>query len=313
MNPIQPMKVSKDGELVASSSQWYSEEKADGTRIFLVKEGTSIHIKAARSWNDYTHKHPDIVAEAKKLKKQMVVLDGELAFFKTGTKQDQFLPIGAKEETRKGFTAKAMIFDVLYINGKSVEDKPIEERKKLLKTIIPPKLKLIKATKMHPVGTGQELFDEVTSDEQQGEGIVLKRKGSQYHEGIRSPDWKKYKKEDTADCIIVGVTKGTGVRKATFGALILGQFRNGKLVYVGKASGFSDAEQQILLHSLSDIQVDESPSLEFKLKIKSDIQFWTQPKIVVECEFMERTPKGVMRHPRFLRIREDKPAKECVF
>jgi ATP-dependent DNA ligase len=118
---------------------------------------------------------------------------------------------------------------------------------------------------------------------------------------VRSSEWLKLKRQRTADVVVVGVTKGKGRRRATFGALILAKRdRRGRLRYVGKTSGFSESEMRTLLGRLKKAK---RPPIGEPV---SDVKYWVKPEVVVEVKYLEETPDGKLRQPSFLRIREDK-------
>jgi len=305
MRRIKPMLLCED-EKHLDNPNFLLEEKYDGTRCILIKHGLSIKLMS-RSWHEYTDLFPTIIRQARKIRADSCVLDGELAFFKHG--RDFFLTIAAKPETRKGFTARYMVFDVLEVNGRDVKLLPILKRKRILKKIIPD-LSRIKNVR-YIFKNKREVYERIISGERQAEGVVLKRKGSRYYEGTRSSDWLKVKSWKDADCVIVGVTKGTGARKATFGALILGQFKDGALIPVGTASGFKEYEQIELLKKLQKSL--SPPSSEFTEKYKDRVKFWVIPDTVCVVKYMERTKYGVLRFPSFQHIRTDKKPEECIF
>ena len=94
----------------------YDEQrKFDGTRTFIIKAGDKVVLRG-RSWiNDYAPKFPELVAEVRLLPVEDCVLDSELTFFKKGTDRDVFVTALANPETKKGYTAKLMVFDALFV------------------------------------------------------------------------------------------------------------------------------------------------------------------------------------------------------
>ena len=118
----------------------------------------------------------------------------------------------------------------------------------------------------------------------------------------------KLKVIKTADVVIVGFTPGEGWRKEYFGALAIGAYNNGKLVFMGKVgTGFDEA----LIKSISALlrvrttdlkPVEEEPPYEVR---------WVKPDLVCEVKFMEFTPDLKLRAPVFRRLRHDKPPEEC--
>jgi bifunctional non-homologous end joining protein LigD len=140
-----------------------------------------------------------------------------------------------------------------------------------------------------------------------GEGVVTKKKNSLYI-GESRGYWVKVKKESTEDVVILGITRGENKRAPTFGALILGQYdKNGQMKAIGKSSGFTDQMLEKLYKTIMSMpEVKGYPGVDIK-----DVKRWVAPKMVIEVEYMEKTPYGILRHPRFLRMRDDKTASQC--
>lgn len=298
--------LASDGSVeMLGARSYFLQEKYDGTRAILFKDGKKIHM-IGRSWkNDFAPKFPEIVEEAKKLRARTCILDGELTFFKGKT--DFFLTALAKPEVKKDYIAKLMVFDVIEIEGRSTKELPYHERLHKLKKLIPTQLKHIEFAPTH---TDEKkylsIFNRITTDARQAEGVMLKKSDAPYVEGSRDYMYK-VKKTQTADCIVVGMTVGQGVRAPTFGALILGQYDNsGTLVYVGKTSGFDQATQHKLYEKLVDM-----PEGRRLFERKLDAKKWVPPRLCVEVKFLERTEYDVLRFPAFVRIRDDKKPRDC--
>jgi bifunctional non-homologous end joining protein LigD len=153
------------------------------------------------------------------------------------------------------------------------------------------------------------------------EGVIAKKSDEPYRKG-RSNSWLKIKREKTGDFVIVGFTKPRGNRVG-IGALQLGDYVNGELVYAGRAgTGFNDSllnELKTLLDPIIRKQPpcagpvfspgDEPLAAEGIPETKTTT--WVEPRYVCEVRFREWTPDGLLRHPAFLRMREDKGAHEC--
>jgi bifunctional non-homologous end joining protein LigD len=140
------------------------------------------------------------------------------------------------------------------------------------------------------------------------EGVVAKRLDSPYLPGVRSAHWVKFRKSTGFDLVVGGYTTGHGKRKDTFGALLLGAYTpDGAFVYVGRAgSGFSREEAVIICTRLkrTDVPLFSNPP-------KEPGAHWTLPNLVVEVKALEVTRNKIMRFPVFLRVRNDKSAREC--
>src|SRR5262249_1970889 len=124
----------------------------------------------------------------------------------------------------------------------------------------------------------------------------------------RTRSWLKTKCNQHDELIVGGYTDPTGTRIG-FGALLLGMFdEQGKLAYMGKVgTGFDTRQLQELTSKLREITVDKSP---FATPLPPKGVHWTRPILVAEVEFTERTREGMLRHPSFRGLREDKSAKE---
>ena len=286
---------------------YWAQRKLDGTRTIIIKDGDRVEMKG-RSWiNDYAPLFPEIVAEIRKLPVDSCVLDSELTFFKKGTDKDVFISALAKPETKKGYVAKAMVFDVLYVEDYDLRDLPLEDRLEILKDLIPDELKHVDAVKT--VKKGKRAYFERLK-RKGGEGVILKERLSPYREGERTEEWLKVKNWRSDEAVVVGYTKGKGERAKTFGSLILAQKdKDGKWRYVGKASGFTEEQMKQLLQKMRRLKTDKPP---VKNAEKVDnVKAWVKPEIVVEIKYYERSKNGMFRFPDFLRIRTDKKPEEC--
>lgn len=278
------------------------QEKYDGTRIVAIKKGSKWYLMT-RTWkNEVSDRFPEIIKTLSKIPATDVVLDAELTFFK-GNKSE-FMTVLAKPETKSKYIAKLMVFDIMRYNG-DLSKVPLEKRLALLQKILPVSKHVdIVKTITTPVSF-QKVYNTIVKN--QGEGVIMKKKDSLYKFDTRK-DWIKIKKIYTEDCVVVGMTRGEGKRAVTFGALILSQYdKNGKLTIVGKASGFDDVTGLRLYNTLSKMP-DAGNYLHSPMP---DVKKWVSPKLVVEVKYYEKTPYGILRHPVFLRIREDKSPKDC--
>lgn len=280
------------------------QQKFDGTRIIAIKDGNKVNLMG-RSWkNDFAERFPKVVDEIQKLPYNNLIIDGELTFFKGG--KSEFLTALAKPETKRSYSNSLMLFDILQRENQDLTTHPLSQRLKLLASSIPSNNRYLKVI---PTYTQPQKFPQIFDKiiESGGEGVVLKNINSPYIQDSRA-HWFKVKKINTADCIICGVTQGTGKRLNQFGALILGQYDNkGKLVQVAKASGFDD-DTLALLHK--KISAMEGVNNYFNKEIKGAKKF-IKPSLVIEVKYMEKTSKGGLRHPNFVRMRPDKLPQQC--
>src|SRR5690606_26913911 len=160
----------------------------------------------------------------------------------------------------------------------------------------------------------------VAADKMGLEGIIAKRKDSTYETGRRSPNWLKIKVNKRQEVIIRGYTKNEGTSKP-FSALLAGVYENKKLVYKGKiGTGFSIQTQKDMLKEFNPLEIKNAPfndipdvnkPTRYRGPVKAAIT-WLKPELICEVSFTEFTDEGLMRHPSFKGMREDKKAKEVV-
>jgi bifunctional non-homologous end joining protein LigD len=163
----------------------------------------------------------------------------------------------------------------------------------------------------HVEGDGED-FEEVAR--KLGlEGVVAKRTGSRYQPGRRSPDWRKIKLTNTQDCVILGWTPGQGGRSGTFGALLVGAYDVGELIWIGQVgTGFTRATLDRVLEALEPLRRSTPPIDEPELAKVGGATF-VEPELVCEVEYLEITKSTKkMRAPSFKGLRDDKTPEECV-
>jgi bifunctional non-homologous end joining protein LigD len=282
------------------------QRKWDGSRCIAIKRDGKIWLMG-RSWkNDFGPGYPEIISELNKLPAKEFILDGELTFFTSGGK-NPFVTALATGGTKAQYKIKLMLFDVLEYAGRDFKRVPLTQRLAFLERNIPRSFKHVTVVETHTdVSKFPAIFKAIV--DAGGEGVVTKKKNSLYVGDSRG-FWCKVKKESTEDVVVLGITHGENKRSTTFGALILGQYdKNGQMKAIGKSSGFTDEMLGKLYKTMMAMpEVKSYPGVDIK-----DVKRWVAPHMVIEVEYMEKTPYGILRHPRFLRIRDDKLPKQCV-
>jgi bifunctional non-homologous end joining protein LigD len=308
---IEPMllKSCKEKSLKKYEGTHIAQEKFDGTRIIVVKENNKISMQTRSGKNDLASEYPDIVKELLATTQTSFILDGELVFVNKKTGCVEFLT-GLAKETREAYEPKLMLFDVLEFQKFNQRHLSQVERTAWIE-------KFVASYNFKHVYAIFTILDNFDGSYQQvidggGEGLVLKKKTATYKDGKRSSDWLKVKKQDTADCFIVGMMEGDGKYAHQFGSLILAQYnKDSTVMVVCNCSGFTDQQRTDFYDMLiKEPWVETFPSTKGEL---THIVHKVAPKVVVEIEFMERLESGSVRHPRFLRIRTDKLPKDCVY
>jgi len=258
--------------------------------------------------NDLASEYLDIVNELLSTVEKQFIFDGELVFINKKTGCVEFLT-GLAKETRAAYEPKLMLFDVLELDEGNFRNSPQENRTEFIETyVVGYNFKHIAAvytiTKDFDVSYAQVIDGG-------GEGLVLKKKTAIYKDGKRSSDWLKVKRVETHDVFVIGLMRGEGKYEHQFGSLVMGQYdSSGNIKVVGATSGFDDSTRA-LLHAavMKEPWFETYPSTKGEL---GHILHKVKPSIVLEVECMERfSDTLMMRHPRFLRIRNDKTPKEC--
>jgi bifunctional non-homologous end joining protein LigD len=255
-----------------------------------------------RNGLDWSDKFKSLVKAAAKLPAGCLV-DGEaVAIDDKGRPSFQLL-----QSTLKGGSANLAFyaFDLLVDRGEDIRKLPNIERKQrlaaLLEGVAPPIL-----YGDHIVGRGEEMFAAICK--QKGEGIISKRASAPYR-GTRTRDWLKIKCIQRQEFVIVGWSESD--RRIGFRSLLLAAKDGRKLTYVGKVgTGFSGQLIQDLMDRMEPLAVDKAPVEVPRADRKG--AHYIKPKLVAEIAFAEFTDEGILRHPSFVGLREDKPAKDVV-
>ncbi|MEO5984283.1 MAG: DNA ligase D [Ferruginibacter sp.] len=273
---------------------WIFEIKWDGFRA-LAETGKDIKLYS-RNGNSFVHSYPVVVKALSRIKLE-AVLDGEIVVLN----EDGF-PDFQKIQDYENHTHLPLhfyVFDLLSLKGKKLHDLPLTARKDLLKKLIG-KNEIIKYSD-HISGTGKDFFN--VSVQRNLEGIMAKKADSQYYPGRRTNEWLKIKNNKTADVIIVGYTEPGGSRNH-FGSLVLGIKDGNFLNHAGNAgTGYDEKKLKEIFNLLQPIRRDTCPITGY---VKIPGVTWVEPEFVCEVKFTEWTKDSKLRHPVFIRLRNDK-------
>jgi bifunctional non-homologous end joining protein LigD len=312
---IAPMLVTLTDGLPSDDAKWGYEFKWDGVRAIVYVDGGRPRAMS-RNDKDITATYPELRAMAECLGSRRVVLDGELvALDKQGRPSFSALQsrmhvqdAPAIRRLRTQTPVTYLVFDLLYLEGRSLLDVPYTERRELLG-----ELKLSGESWQTPpwfAGNGQAVWE--ASTEQQLEGIVMKRLDSTYSPGIRSKSWLKLKHQRAQEVVIGGWKPGEGHREGTIGSLLLGVPNDaGDLTYVGNVgTGFTDAALKALASDLRPLATDTSAFTGPIPRVQARDAHWVTPSLVGEVTFAEWTRDGRLRQPAWRGLRPDKAAIE---
>lgn len=286
--------------------EWLHEVKFDGYRLLCFIQDKKIKF-LTRNQKDWTEKFKELQLEIKNLNLKSAILDGEVIAVNKKKQSDFQLLSNSISKKRKSILSY-VIFDLIYYQGKDLTHCALEDRKKLLRKLIPlNNNKLIFSS--HIDGKDGDIFFKKACKKGL-EGIISKNKDSPYISG-RNRNWLKIKCTKRQEFLVVGFTPGNGSRHH-FASLLLAVYdKRNQLLYCGKVgTGFNENSLKNIKKLLNKYKTNKVP---FKLLPASIGQvIWVLPKIIVEVEFTEWTRAGVLRHPSFKGLRSDKRPQEII-
>jgi len=339
--PILPalcQRLSNTEEMIEKMGKVAAEPKYDGTRlqIHCDKNDSEVNI-FTRNLENVTLMFPDIVEALKKeINAQSVILDGEAIGY--DPKTDKFLPFQETIKRKRKYDIEEMIgkiplkyfcFDVMFLNGKGIIDKPFFERRKILAEILAKTNKTIMLSPQIITDDPVKLRQYHTLQKSEGlEGIVAKKLNSVYEPGRRGNHWVKLKEEkgkkgaglaDSLDCVVMGYNRGKG-KRAGFGVggFLVG-IRNNKdeIVTITKiGTGLTDDQWRELKIRCDKFKTNEQPK-EYLVDKNMAPDVWVDPQIVVEIEADNITVSPIhtaglaLRFPRLVKFRDDRSVHDA--
>ena len=325
-------------------------EEQDAEELTLFEEGNkSVAEKIpqsvmifSRNLENMTHAFPDLIEGVlKEVKAKSAILEGEAIAYNPVT--SEFLPFQETTKRRRKYNvaekAKELplvmfAFDILYLDGEDVTQKPYKERRKLLEKILDKDnqtVRLAEERVLKNPSQNHKFFDEKISEGL--EGLMLKKLDSPYIAGGRGFHWVKFKRSqagalaDTVDCVLLGVYTGKGKRtEFGVGGLLVGVYDDKKDEFVSitrLGTGLTDDEFRKVNEIYKKLKVEHKPA-----RVNSDItpSFWLEPKVILEIVADEITRSPIhtagrdkdgsgyaLRFPRLVKFREsDKRAEDAT-
>ncbi len=317
---VKPMLAESQNEAF-TRDDWIFELKLDGYRLIAGKQQGEARL-ITRNGNDYTDVFPEIARAIKALPLDNFILDGEVVCLDA-----EGIPRFSRLQQRGRLTSPVDIrraavelpatyyaFDLLAVGDLDLRSLALLKRKEFLREVVP-KLGPVRALD-HIVREGEAFLEQVA---RLGlEGIIAKKADAPYRAG-RTDKWIKIKTEPTSDFVIVGFTAPKGSR-SHLGALQLANFVGETLVYAGRVgTGFDEETLTRLDAMLAPIVRDTAPCTgpivngkTMAVVPEAKTTTWVEPVYCAEVRFREWTPDGLLRHATLLRLRTDKPPRECV-
>ncbi len=311
---IAPMLARLSHSIPSDQHNYNFEFKWDGIRAILYWDGRSVRINS-RNRLDITRRYPELMALADALDHRSAILDGEIVALDENDQpsfpllqQRMHIEGRAVHRLAREVPIYYVIFDLLYVDGRSIMQQTLTERRKLLEelTLIGPSWRVSPAM----VGEGSAML--TTAKQHRLEGIVAKRLDSVYQPGRRSPDWRKIKLAFGQELVVGGWTSEADSPRM-LGALHLGYYdsaRPHKLRYAGAVgSGFKAADLASLSAQLNRIASAKNPFADSLPR--RDIHF-VDPRMVVEVEYRRWPAGGRIQQAAFKGVRTDKRARQVV-
>ena len=291
-----------------SGEKYVHELKFDGYRMLCHVNRGQVRFWS-RNGKDWTGKFGGVAEAAKSLPVTSAVLDGEIVIVDAqGRSSFEKLQRAMGKANTAEFVFEA--FDLIYLNGFNLTKTALRQRKSLLKDVCEAtgERGLIRYSE-HIEGNGDAFFKHAC--EYGIEGIVSKLADSPY-ESTRNRNWLKVKCNKRQEFVIAGYTPSLKGLPG-FGALVLGVYEQGKLVYAGRVgTGFTLKRRGELKQELDKLSRKTSPFAVTPNDPGLRKTHWAEPSLVGEVSFAEWTSDGSIRHPSFQGLREDKAAKEVV-
>lgn len=329
---------------------YQSTEDLEKEELALFEEGRKEKIEKlpqsvmifSRNLENMTHAFPDLIAGIlNEVKAKSAILEGEAIAYNPVT--SEFLPFQETTKRRRKYNvaekAKELplvmfAFDILYLDGKDVTQKPYSERRKLLEKILSKDGQTIRLAEERVLKNQAEIINFFEEEISEGlEGLMLKKLDSPYIAGGRGFHWVKFKRShagdltDTVDCVLLGIYVGKGKRtEFGVGGLLVGVYDEKMdefLSITRLGTGLTDVEFRKVNEIAKKIKVDHKPA-----RVNSDIKpsYWVEPKIVLELASDEITRSPIhtagrdkeglgyaLRFPRLVRFREsDKRAEDAT-
>jgi bifunctional non-homologous end joining protein LigD len=290
------------------------EFKWDGVRGVAYSAGGTLRLQS-RSLDEITHRYPEVRALSDALGSHEVVLDGEIvALDATGRpsfeRLQQRMGLNSETEIRRKMREVPVayfIFDLLYLDGRSLMRQPYVARRQALDT-----LQLAGSAWQVPpwvAGDGPAMIE--ASRMQNLEGVMAKLLDSPYQPGVRTDAWLKIKNHLRQEFVIGGWLDGQGRRQGVPGAILVGSYDGDDLVYAGKVgTGFTERMLDDLAQRFQALAGAESPFTAGSKPPRA--AHFIEPKLVCEVEFNEWTKAGQLRAPSFKGLRNDKNPRQVV-
>ena len=292
-----------------SREGWIYERKLDGERCLAFCAGRTVRL-LSRNRQLLNATYPELV-DSLSDRAHDGIFDGEIVALEHGrtsfSRLQRRMGIHDAEVARhSGVAVSYYIFDLLHVDGYDVRRVPLRDRKVLLRNALTFRAPLHFTA--HRNREGEAFL--LQACRRGWEGLIAKRADSEYA-AKRSPDWLKFRCSNEQELVVAGFTDPMRSRVG-FGALLLGYYENDDLVYAGKVGTGFDTAALVALHArMARLEVAR-PAFATRAPVRERGVHWVRPELVAQVAFTEWTRGGLLRHPRFLGLRDDKAARDVV-
>lgn len=309
---VEPMKATT-APPPPYNGHWLYEVKFDGFRVLAIKNGKKVELWS-RNHKPLNGRFPEIAQAVAMLPVGSCILDGEVCALNEHGKSS-FQLLQNADETNHPVVYYA--FDVLFEGSKDLRNLPLMDRKTRLEAILLDAVDPIRPS-TYFTKNPENVLNKMNSVG--AEGSIAKLKTSSYETGHRSGSWVKIKFHKGQEFVIAGYTLPKNSRHY-FGALILGYYRGNRLIFAGRVgTGFNEKALKEIHRKLRPLECDsaqveeiQEPSGRWRAKgWKASDSRWVKPKLIAQVQFTERTDDGILRHPSFQGLREDKKPIDVV-
>lgn len=297
---------------------WVFEMKWDGVRAVVHADEQGVQLVSRRGLA-MAATYPELTAALEPLRVRRAVLDAEVVALDAAGRpsfarlQQRINLARAADVARvaRGVPVQLICFDLLQLDGERLVDRPYEERRELLETLVDEAG--LDARVQVPPSLGQDFAAAMEVSRAMGmEGLVAKRLGSRYHPGARSEQWVKIKVVKAQEVVVIGWKAGQGSRDGALGSLVMAVPRDGGLHYAGRVgTGFSQAALAEAARLLEPLRRRDCPVPDVPRPDTVGVT-WVEPELVGEVEYMDWTPTGRIRHPSWRGWRPDRTPADVV-
>jgi bifunctional non-homologous end joining protein LigD len=312
IEPMQATLVTKPFRDV----DWLFEVKWDGYRVEAVVRDGAVSL-FTRNGNDAEVYFPRLLSPPTWIAAREAIVDGEVVALDERGRPDFGLlqeRLGAGRIRTPGSAVPSggppggavplvfQAFDLLYLDGRSLLDVPLEQRRRLLELVVRPSARVQVSALVATEGVA--FFEAVKAQEL--EGIVAKHRRSRYEAGRRSTAWLKVKARPEQELVVGGWTPGEGTA-TELGAVIVGVFEGEQLRYAGKVgSGFDGRTRRDLRARLEALETavpafDPVPPSDTRGRWGGDLAGarWARPELVIRAAIGGWSRDGHVRQASF--------------